>query len=226
MRGAEVDRAVLCQHLGEFDNTYLAGVVQNCRERFTAVGLVDHRRPDALSVLEDLVDGGCFGGIRLPPAALRDNRALCCSVGALGLVPLVDPSDGIGEVLDIVGELATSAEGGPVVISHLGYPSVRDGRLEKGFEILELSDEPAVRIQLSGQAMFCDYPYEPLDDLLAEVIAAFGSRRVMWGSNFPVGGDDAAYRRDLTLVESGAWGFSPEDVKRVTCETARAVWFP
>jgi L-fuconolactonase len=226
MEGGDVDRAVLIQHLGEFDNTYLADVVENQPESFTAVGLIDHSRTDALSLLDDLADGGSFRGIRLPPAALVESRDFCLAVATLGLVPLVDASNGVGEVLEIVRELARRASGGPVVISHLGYPSVRDGQLERGFEILDLRDEPAVRVQLSGRAMFCDYPYAPLDDLVVEVLAAFGSQRVMWGSNFPVDGNMDTYGRDLMLVQSGAWELSPDDVRHVTCETARTVWFP
>ena len=149
---------------------------------------------------------------------------MCLSAAAHGLVPLIDAAGGIGEVRSVVRDLARSAAG-PVVISHLGYPSVREGRLARGFEILDLSDEPAVYVQLSGQGMFCDYPYAALDGLVRDVLAAYGSSRVLWGSNFPVCGDADAYRRDLALVESEAWGLLPEDVHSVSGRTAQAVWF-
>jgi L-fuconolactonase len=224
MRHARVDRAVLVQHLGEFDNSYLAEVVRHTPGTFIAVGLIDHRVPTAVAMVESLARDPSFGGVRLPAEALVENPKMCLSVSALGLVPVIDASGGIGDLHDVVRDLARSAAG-PLVISHLGYPSVREGRLERGFEILDLSDEPAVHVQLSGQGMFCDYPYAGLDDLVRQVLAAYGSSRVLWGSNFPVGGDPDAYRRDLALVKSGAWGLRPEDVDNVTGRTAQTVWF-
>ena len=44
---AGVDRAVLCQHLGEYDNSYLAQVVGSRPEQFAAVLLVNPAEPDA-----------------------------------------------------------------------------------------------------------------------------------------------------------------------------------
>jgi L-fuconolactonase len=224
MGTALVDRAVLVQHLGEFDNSYLAEVVRHAPEMFIAVGLIDHRLPGALATVESLARDGRFRGVRLPSEALVENREMCLSVAAHGLVPLIDAAGGIGEVRSVVRDLARSTSG-PVVISHLGYPSVRDGRLERGIEILDLSDEPRVYVQLSGQGMVCEYPYIALDGLVREVLAAYGSGRTLWGSNYPVCGDADAYRRDLALVEVGAWGLSPEDVARIKGRTADAVWF-
>ena len=42
MVGADVSAAVLCQHLGQFDNAYLAGIVASEPGRFAGVALVDH----------------------------------------------------------------------------------------------------------------------------------------------------------------------------------------
>jgi hypothetical protein len=51
MEKADVQRTVLCQHLGEYDNRYLAGVVTQHRDRFAAVCLVDLEQPNAIDVL-------------------------------------------------------------------------------------------------------------------------------------------------------------------------------
>ena len=51
MRGAGVERAVLCQHLGEYDNSYLAGVVSRHPQTFAAVCLVDPTGADASTEL-------------------------------------------------------------------------------------------------------------------------------------------------------------------------------
>ena len=46
MAQAGVDRAVLCQHLGEVDSSYLAQVVGNRPEQFAAVFLVNPAEPE------------------------------------------------------------------------------------------------------------------------------------------------------------------------------------
>ena len=45
---AGVDRAVLCQHLGEVDNSYLAQVAGSRPEQFAAVLLVNPAEPESV----------------------------------------------------------------------------------------------------------------------------------------------------------------------------------
>jgi len=74
--------------------------------------------------------------------------------------------------------------------------------------------------------MFCAYPHGQLDELIAATIAAFGPDRVLWGSNFPVGGvDQASYDRDVDLMLSGRWGLDAPAVELVTEDNARRIWF-
>jgi predicted TIM-barrel fold metal-dependent hydrolase len=60
-----VDRAVLCQHLGEYDNSYLAEVVNDHPGRFAAVCLVDPTQPDAHVQLRRWEEHGNFRGVRI-----------------------------------------------------------------------------------------------------------------------------------------------------------------
>jgi L-fuconolactonase len=112
-----------------------------------------------------------------------------------------------------------------IVVSHLGNPQVCDGRFAAGSELLALASEPGVYVLLSGLSMFCEYPYAALDAFVSEAIRQFGSRRIMWGSNFPVCGDRPAYRRDLAMVQSGAWGLDPKETEWIIGRTAKQVWF-
>ena len=52
MRSAGVGRAVLCQHLGEYDNEYLAQVVATYPATFAAVCLVNPMSPSAAADLD------------------------------------------------------------------------------------------------------------------------------------------------------------------------------
>jgi L-fuconolactonase len=112
-----------------------------------------------------------------------------------------------------------------IVISHLGNPKVVGGDVVRGAAVLALASEENIHVQLSGLSMFCEYPHSALDTLISDVVRQFGPRRLLWGSNFPVCGDIQAYRRDLALVQSGAWGLDPDAVDWVTGRAAERLWF-
>jgi predicted TIM-barrel fold metal-dependent hydrolase len=226
MSASQVSSAVLCQHLGQFDNSYIAGVVRGRPERFAGIALIDH---NGASWAHELATIGSqkFRGVRITAAAMDENPSLAQAVAAAGLIPVVYAADGIEALLPAVAELAGIHPRTPVVVSHLGNPRVEGNRLSKGEEILSLATYPNVCVALSGLSMFCPYPYAPLDGLIRRVVEAFGPGRLMWGSNYPVCGEAAAdYGRDLGLLLSrGRWGLNPAAAKEIADTTARRLWF-
>jgi predicted TIM-barrel fold metal-dependent hydrolase len=72
--------------------------------------------------------------------------------------------------------------------------------------------------------MFCTYPYAQLRQLVSEVIRRFGADRVMWGSNFPVCGDEDAYIRELQLI-STEWASNYDQMQKILGRTANDLWF-
>ena len=225
MRTAGVDRAVLCQHLGEYDNSYLESVVNEHPDTFAAVCLVDPASPDWRAELRKLNAGGAFRGLRILADTLHENLALATEALALDLTLVVWAPDGIAGVLSPIRRLLAERTDGNIVITHLGAPRVEDDRMVAGWELLELAAEPGVFVTLSGQSMFCEYPYAALDELVARVIREFGASRVMWGSNYPVCGAVDEYTRDLALATSGSWGLGPDEVEQIVDGTARRLWF-
>ena len=225
IEAADVERAVLCQHLGEYDNTYLASVVEKRPDMFRAVCLVDPVAGNWREALRDAHAGGAFRGLRVVAATLLENPALCAEALRLGLTLVVWAEDGVADVVDALRALCADHPDGRVVITHLGAPRVENGAAVAGWELLELAGEPGVFVTLSGQSMFCDYPYAELSEFVVRVIDAFGTGRVMWGSNYPVCGDAAAYRRDLAQLTSGGWGLGPREVAQIANGTAARLWF-
>jgi L-fuconolactonase len=220
-----VQRTVLVQHKGEYDNSYLAGAVRDYHERFTAVGLIDAESPDWRRALDGLTQSGEFKGLRVSADVLMHRADVCQAALAQGLIIMVGTGSGITECIPAIRRLLRRAAGGTIVITHLGSPRVEDNRMITGRELLELSEEQGVCVTLSGQSMFCDYPYAPLDDFTREVIEAFGPDRLMWGSNFPESGDASAYRENLALVTGGAWGLRPADIEKIVHTAAERLWF-
>jgi L-fuconolactonase len=220
-----VQRAVLVQHMGEYDNSYLASVVREYRERFTAVGLIDGDSRDWREALDSLAKSGEFKGLRVPGDVLKHRDELCHAALTHGLTLMVGTGSGVTECIPAIRRLLGKTPDGTIVITHLGSPRVEDDRMISGRELLDLSGDQGVCITLSGQSMFCDYPYTPLDDFTREVIETFGPDRLMWGSNFPESGDASAYRENLELVRGGAWGLQATDAEKILHTTAERLWF-
>src|SRR5262245_45368418 len=86
MDDAGIDACLLVQHMGEFDNNYLATIVKRRPDRFAAICLVDTSKPDASCRLQSLLSGGSeiakgmrFLGVRMTPE-MMDQAPECLSV--------------------------------------------------------------------------------------------------------------------------------------------------
>lgn len=224
MREAGVSRAVLCQHLGEYDNSYLAGVVEQHPETFAAVCLVDPTHESAIAELERWHATGRFRGVRLYADWLRDHVRVFARAVELGLNLVIYAPDGMSAAATTIRRFCREHADAKIVVSHLGNPMLHDGR-PADQELLTLADCSGVFVQLSGLSMFAPYPHAELDELIQATIRAFGAERLLWGSNSPVCGGQAEYVRDLQLVLGGAWGLSAAEVQDVTEGTAGQVWF-
>ena len=225
MEEACVSRTVLCQHLAEYDNSYLANAVSQHPSRFKAVCLVDPGRPDALAQLRRWKETGCFRGVRVLVQWLNENLDLYVSAMVMGLNLVVYAPDGIDSSVPRIMEAARACPPAKIVISHLGTPKVVEGRLVDGRALFALAETANVYVQLSGQSMWCEYPYSVLDEFITQTIERFGPSRLMWGSNFPVCGDGRAIQRDVALVRAGSWGLDEDGAKWVIEGTAMHVWF-
>ena len=73
--------------------------------------------------------------------------------------------------------------------------------------------------------MFCPYPHEELYPLMSEAAAAFGTSRLIWGSNYPVVGDKNDYVADLKLLLEGRLSIPKEAIPLIAGANARALWF-
>lgn len=226
MEEVGVSRAVLCQHLGEYDNTYLESVVRSQPDRFTAVALVDGLHDGWRRELRDVASSGAFRGLRVVDDVLAENPELALEAATLGLAIVVYAPTGIARAAEPIRKLAATCPGATIEITHLGNPQLEKGRVTGGFELIDLADAPNVVVTLSGLPMFCDYPHHELDELIGATIEAFGPNRLLWGSNFPVGGADrCSYAREVGLILSGRWGLDSVAIGLITEENARRIWF-
>jgi L-fuconolactonase len=226
MAAAKVSRAVLVQHLGEFDNSDVGSVCASDPERLAGVLLVDHLDENLAKTLQRWVATGNFRGLRLTADALLARPELFSLAVGLGLVIVLYVPQGIRPILAQLRKQLEDAPFSRVVISHLGNPDLRELRLDAAAcEVLELARHANVYLQLSGMKMFCPPPHEPLHPLIVQALNVFGPGRLLWGSNYPVVGTRDDYLADLRLLLDGRLPVPREALRQVLGGNAERLWF-
>ncbi len=204
-----VEKAILVQYMGQFNNEYQFQCVRRFAGRCASVVLVDALSPDAVDELEHLVEQGARG-IRLRPNTRSpgdDPLAIWRKAAELKL-----PVSCSGTSVDFASEefarLVQTFPAVPIVIEHLGSINTPDGETEP-YEIrrkvFTLSRFPNVYIKIHGLGEFCKrmkrmseppvrrdsqstkpFPFEiPVPAILEMAYEAFGPERMMWGSDYP-----------------------------------------
>lgn len=197
-----VHRAVLVQHMGEFDNAYLQKAVASAPQRFAGVCLVDTTDPQCLEKLGLWHRTGCFQGLRIYVDALRSNEDLCRRAHELGMRIVVYDDQPLLRKINLIEDFLARHPQATLVLSHLARPDMNSlPDFLDHQQVLDLGRYPNVFYQLSGMHMISEYPYRELWDFIRRSLAAFGPQRVYWGSNFPVVGDREAYRRELEFIK-------------------------
>ena len=225
MSHSGVERAVLCQHLGQFDNSYIRSCVVDEPDTFAGVAMIDPRDSRALENLETLRVEGIMRGVRMTAESVKSvphfaRRVLNCGLNLVLYCP-----DGISEIRLQLDQLADLEGSGHVIITHLGTPQIADEALTRGLELLECASNPVVTVTLSGLGMACEYPHEVAKDFVGATVDAFGHRRIMWGSNFPVLGGVDDYASDLALLLDDFWELPKESIPWISGGNAKDVWF-
>ncbi len=103
----------------------------------------------------------------------------------------------------------------PFVLDHIAKPHIRDGRLEPwATHIRELAKAPNVSCKVSGMVTEADWTAWKADDFkpyLDVVFDAFGAKRLMFGSDWPVCLLAGSYERVFKLTADYMAQFNPEE---------------
>ncbi|MCL4795151.1 MAG: amidohydrolase family protein [Bryobacteraceae bacterium] len=216
MRAAGVKRAVLVQHHGEFDNSYLEAIVRREPARFRGVYLVDTDARDAMDEITRWAGRGWFRGIRFRADTLPKRRSLWDWAATLGLHIVADrPVDGVAEELS---QFAADHPRNSLVITHMAWAGGSEAALA-------LAARPNVFVQVSAMHSYGSMPYVELRPWIDRLYSAFGRTRLLYGSNYPVMGEDVVYQQEIKLLREGRLGVPAADAAAVMDENARRVWF-
>ena len=230
----DVDKAVLIQARGFYDNSYLIECMRRFPGRFAVVVVVDTDAEDAPAVLEQWVEQGA-GGVRLNPMARSpggDPLAIWRKAADLGIVVSclgTVQEFGAPDFESLVGSLPDLS----IVIEHLG--GVEPGMAAPYAEyrkVLGLARYPNTTMKVPGLGELCPrpmpfvqpFPFPDVPPLIEMAIDAFGPTRLMWGSDFPPVAQREGYRNSLRFPMERVPFRSDEDREWVFGKTAASVW--
>ena len=148
--------------------------------------------------------------------AAREGRVIC---------PLIRNNANMDD--DALLHLAALSEKHPdttVVIDHMG--TVMPGDTEQLARLTALAKYPNVHVKVSGFNKFALPPYDALKGQIATLIEAFGTGRLMWGSDLPVLEYEAPHNvgAAFALVNQGL-GLSDDEKTALLAGTAERVFF-
>lgn len=230
----KVGRVVLIQHTvyHGFDNTYLIDCAKQYPGRFSIVGMIDDRLPDAGAKLKALLPQG-VQGLRITPrirgeqwlegpgmdslwkTAAETGQNMCC---------LIDSKE-----LPRVAAMGEKHPGTPIVIDHFARVGV-DGTIRDTdvASLCSLAKNKRVTIKLSAYYALGNKqpPYEDLIPMIRRVIDAFGVERCMWASDSPYQLQSPnAYPASIALIRDKLPGLSATDKEWLLRKTAERVFF-
>ena len=232
----DVDKAVLIQINGMYDNSYLVECMRRFPGRFSVVALVDTDKPDAPNRLAEWVERGAEG-IRLRSAARSpgsDPLAIWRKADELGI--LVSCSGSADEFASPEFEnLIKELPGLKIVIEHLGGGGRDTPPYDTYRKVLALARYPNTFMKVPGLGELCPrpmpliypMPFTEIPPLIEMALDAFGANRLMWGSDFPPVAAREGYRNALKMPMEHVKFKSEADKEWLFGETAAALWkFP
>ncbi len=117
--------------------------------------------------------------------------------------------------LAAVKELVRQFPGQPFVLDHIAKPYIKKGQIsEWAKDLKELAAFPNLYCKISGMVTEADYTkWRPEDftPYLDVVVKSFGTKRIMYGSDWPVCLVAGSYTQVLTIVKNYFSSFTPEE---------------
>ena len=125
-------------------------------------------------------------------------------------------------------ELARRVPGVQFVLDHVGKPDIRGGVLDPWrAQITELASLPNVACKVSGMVTEADHARWTAEDLapyVAHVLDAFGEKRVLFGSDWPVATLASPYPRWVETLDGLTAGLSEAAKRKLWGGNARRVY--
>ena len=230
MEANGVERTVLVQVIHyRWDNRYARDVIRQHPGKFLGVCRVNPESPAAPDDLSRLVSEDGFRGVRISPAG---NAAGDWIAGPL-MPPLWRRTQELKVPMTVltstvrlpqVGKLLERYSDLDVVIDHMAdCPPDQPAELQK---LLDLARYPRVFVKISHTWSLSkqQYPYADTHAQVKKLYDAFGPRRLMWGTDWPLVERHCGYAKALALVRDELPFLNAEDKGWMLAGTIERVW--
>jgi L-fuconolactonase len=231
-----VSRAVLVQYIKyRWDNRYVADILRSYPALFVGVCRVNPEDPSSPDKLSGWVENHGFQGVRLSPApdASGDwftgslmlplfQRAAALRIPVLILTKPSRLPD-LAALLEKVPEAA-------VLIDHLAdchEPQGAGGGAASGLnELIRLARYPGVYLKIGHipQNSREAYPWRDTHLFIEQVCQAYGTRRILWGSDWPLSLPLMTYAQSINFIRCELDFLSAEDREWILGKTALQIW--
>lgn len=232
----DVSRALLVPFHGNYDSSYIFQCMKNHPDRVAVCIQVDREATDAADQIRRLRDAGAVGVRLLPdePCPGDEPYALWHVANEVGLS--VSCYANLSMCADpFFRQTVESLPDLKIVLEHFGgasrtrrYPQVQMDQLEG---LLELAKYPNIYIKVPGFGELCARPdpfkVPPFTEAPAytkKVYDAFGAKRMMWGSDFPLVPSREGYTNALKYPMNYTPYYTEEDKEWIFGKTALSVW--
>jgi predicted TIM-barrel fold metal-dependent hydrolase len=230
MEANGVAHTVVVQFIGyRWDNSYARDAIRRYPGKFQGVCRVNPESPAAPDDLERLVKEEGWRGVRISPAANASGDwiagplmpPLWRRAGQLKIPLLVLTST---PRLPQVGKLIEQFPELDVCIDHMADCPI--DRSEELAKLLALARYPRVYVKISHTWSLSKepYPYRDTHAQVKKVYDAFGPRRLMWGTDWPLVERHCGYARALAVVRDEMKFWNDEDKRWILGGTVEKLW--
>jgi L-fuconolactonase len=230
MKANNVEKTVIIQVIHyRWDNSYLADVLKQYPSYFRGVARVNPESPDAPDDLSRLVEQQSFRGVRISPAA---NASGDWIHGPL-MPPLWKRCDALKVPMTVLAPVTRMPEVGrliekfpdlTVVIDHMA-----DSPLDKPDQLnllIALKRYPKVFVKVSHTWSLSkqSYPYLDSQEQVKRLYEAFGPRRLMAGTDWPLVEGYCGYAKAVAIVRDQMNFLNDDDKSWMMSKTIERVW--
>jgi L-fuconolactonase len=212
-----------------WDNRYVASVLKQYPQQFRGVARVTPEDPAAPDHLSRLTEEDGFRGVRISPAAnasgdwirgaLMDPLWRRCRDTGIPMTVLAP----VSRMPDIM-RLADRFPDLTVVIDHMADSPLAHPRELEALLALRRFPRLHVKISHSWSLSAQVYPYLDSQEQIRRLYDAFGPRRLMAGTDWPLVEKYCTYADAINLAQSRIGFLSSEDRRWVCGMTAAQVW--
>jgi L-fuconolactonase len=231
-----VAKAVLVQHTGSFDNSYLFECAHRYENRFKVAALLDTQDKGKMKTLESLHKQGAAGLRMLMKQSIDPAEPVWKEAGNLGMVISVIGSSAQFASVEFK-KLLDNCPKTQFCLEHLARRGKPGSEYDKppydGFKAaLECARWPNTTIKVPGFGEIVErpailpraYPFDKFPPLFDMVKEAFGVQRMMWASDSPPNSSREGYLNVLNGVRNYPAFQNGDDLEWIMGKSAAKLW--